>query len=119
MPSSCLAASPDAQLAVKPLVTVPVDVVHREGLDVAQGAQRAGPKRRPGGHGLVLVEPDRRLRGDIVVGVTDRADRSRKSLQGKGFGELTEVYWLPASLLSRSRLHSDYAEVHVKPRSRG
>jgi len=30
------------QLAVKPLVALPVDVVHREGLDVAEGAVRTG-----------------------------------------------------------------------------
>ncbi len=28
---------------------------------------------------------------------------------------ITEVYWLPASLLSRIRLNSDYAEESVKP----
>ena len=30
-----------------------------------------------------------------------------------------EVYWVPASLLTRIRVNSDYAEVDVKPRRRG
>src|SRR5208283_686525 len=49
---------------------------------------------------------------------TDPTDGSMPSARSRPVNA-TEVYWLPASLLSRTRLNSDYAEVGVKPRNRG
>lgn len=63
--------------AVRPVVVVPVDVVRGQGLDVGEGAQWTGPEWCPGGDGLVLIQPDGRFRGRVVVGITDRPNRGQ------------------------------------------
>jgi hypothetical protein len=77
-------------LAVKPLGDAPLNVVHREGLDLAQVAERRGPERRPD-----VRRHNHRL---SVVGVTDCPNRGRKSLYAEVSVNLPQVYPILASV---------------------
>jgi hypothetical protein len=75
------------QAAVEPVVVVPVDVVHGDGLDVSECPEWTVAERGVWSDGFVLVQADHRLGDGVVVGVADRPDRGGKPFQGEGFGE--------------------------------
>lgn len=97
------------QLAVQSVSVVPVDVVYGQGFDVGEVPQRSDSETVS----LALTasflnSPNTVSAAALSLGVVDRPDRGRESLQSKGFGEPHR----------RVLTASDYAEFDVKPRNR-
>ena len=81
--------------AVQAVVVVPVDVAM---VSVSTAARvRSGPVRNGEsfGDGFVFEQADHRLGGGVVVGVTDAADRTPRSLAAVRVSvNAIDVYWL-------------------------